>query len=214
MIDKMQPKEETRPSALLLLGPTGSGKTPLGQMMGKNGLWGFSCLHFDFGQELRNSIQSSNTYLAPEEREFVSHVLNTGALLDDEHFPIALKIFQGFLRTHDANKRTIIVLNGLPRHGGQAERMEEIVRMLAVINLECTPETVMQRILTDAGGDRAGRIDDSLEEVKRKLDLFYLRTAPLVDYYRKKHIGIISVEVGIESSPAEMLQKIEYSAAD
>lgn len=159
-------------------------------------------------------MRASNTSLTPKDREFVSHVLNTGALLDDEHFPIALKIFQGFLNTHDADKRTIIVLNGLPRHEGQAESMEEIVRMLAVINLECTPETVMQRIRTDAGGDRAGRIDDSLEEVKRKLDLFSLRTAPLVGYYRNKHVGIISVEVGAESAPAEMLQKIEYSAAD
>ena len=214
MIDKVQPKEETRRSAVLLLGPTGSGKTPLGQLMGKSGLWGFFCLHFDFGQELRNSMRASNTSLEPEEREFVSHVLNTGALLDDEHFPIALKIFQGFLNTHDSNKRTIIVLNGLPRHEGQAERMEKIVRMLAVISLECTPETVMRRILTDAGGDRAGRIDDSLEEVKRKLGLFSLRTAPLVSYYRKKHVGIISLEVGAESTSAEMLQKIEYSAAD
>ena len=214
MIDEMQPIEETRRSSVLLLGPTGSGKTPLGQMLRKNGLWGFSCLHFDFGQELRNSILATNTSLTPKEREFVSHVLNTRVLLDDEHFSIALKIFRGFLYTHDANQRTIIVLNGLPRHEGQAERMEEIVRMLAVINLECTPETVMQRIRTDVGGDRAGRIDDSLEEVKRKLDLFSLRTAPLVGYYRKKHVGIISIEVGAESTPARMLQKIEYSAAD
>jgi len=210
----MQPKEEIRQSAVLILGPTGSGKTPLGQMMEKYGLWGFSCLHFDFGQELRNSIRKPNITLLPKEREFVSHVLDAGALLDDEHFPIALKIYEGFLNTHHAGKSTIIVLNGLPRHEGQAERMEEIVRMIAVINLECTPETVMQRILTNAGGDRAGRIDDSLEEVKRKLNLFSLRTAPLAGYYREKHVGIISVEVSAESTPAEMVQKIEYSAAD
>jgi adenylate kinase family enzyme len=208
----MQPKEEIRRSAVLILGPTGSGKTPLGQLMEKQGFWGFPCLHFDFGQELRNSVHSPSS-LAPDERTFVSHVLNTGALLDDEHFPLALKIFQACPASRNADKRTIIVLNGLPRHTGQAESMQEIVRVLAVINLECTPETVMRRISSDTGGDRAGRADDSLEAVKRKLELFNLRTAPLLDYYRSKHVGIISVEVGPESTSAEILAKIEYSAS-
>ncbi len=208
----MQPKEETRPSAILLLGPTGSGKTPLGQLMEKNGLWGCPCLHFDFGQALRTSVRGGGSPLTFEECEFVSHVLNAGALLDDEHFCIALKILKCFLSAHYANRGTIIILNGLPRHIGQAERMQEIARVIAVISLKCAPETVMRRILNDTGGDRTGRVDDSLNEVNRKLALFNLRTAPLIEYYRSKHVGIISIEVGSESAPKEMLLKIEYSA--
>jgi adenylate kinase family enzyme len=142
----MQPKEETRRGAVLLMGPTGSGKTPLGQLMESRGLWGFPCLHFDFGHELRNSVVSPGTFLSGDEREFVTHVLNAGALLDDEHFPLALKIFEGFINSHNPDRRTIIVLNGMPRHTGQAERMQELVRMLAVVSLECPPETVVRRI--------------------------------------------------------------------
>ena len=39
--------------ALLLLGPTGSGKTPLGDEIERRGLYGRRCLHFDFGASLR-----------------------------------------------------------------------------------------------------------------------------------------------------------------
>jgi adenylate kinase family enzyme len=208
----MQPKEETRPSAILLLGPTGSGKTPLGQLLEKHGLWGFPCLHFDFGQELRNSILLSNRSLTAAEREFVSQVLKVGALLDDEHFPLALKIFRGFIVSRKSDKRTIIILNGMPRHTAQAEGMQEVVRMLAIVSLECTPETVMRRISTDAGGDRAGRTDDSPTEIKKKLELFNLRTAALLDYYRTRHVGIISIEAGPLTTSNEMLRIVEHSA--
>jgi len=210
MIYPVQPKEEKRHSVVLLVGPTGSGKTPLGQLMEERGLWGLCCLHFDFGQELRQSIREGSHVLSDAERELVARMLRTGALLEDKHFPVALKIFQGFLTSHKADKRTLIILNGLPRHIGQAEHMQEVVRMMAVISLKCTPETVMQRISMDVGGDRAGRLDDSLEELKRKLELFRQRTAPLVDYYRSRHIGIISVEVEPSSNAADMLEKIEH----
>jgi adenylate kinase family enzyme len=175
----MQPKEEKRHSAVLLIGPTGSGKTPLGQLIEERGLWGLRCLHFDFGYELRQSIQKDSQVLTATERELVARMLRTGALLEDEHCTVAFKIFQGFLTSHNVDRRMLIVLNGLLRHTGQAEHMKEVVRMQAVISLECTPEAVMQRINMDAGGDRAGRIDGSLEEVQRKLELFRQRTAPV-----------------------------------
>jgi adenylate kinase len=210
MIYPVQPKEEKRYSAVLLLGPTGSGKTPLGQLVERRGLWGLRCLHFDFGHELRQSVCEGCHILTDPERELVNLMLGTGALLEDEHFSIAIKLLEDFMLRNHAELRTLIILNGLPRHTGQAERMQEIVRMQAVISLECTPETAMQRIRTDAGGDRAGRIDDSLAEVKRKLDLFKQRTAPLVDYYQVRHFGIISVEVIPSSTAADTLDKIEH----
>jgi adenylate kinase family enzyme len=209
MIYDMQPKQETRLSAILLIGPTGSGKTPLGQLMQERGLWGLRCLHFDFGHELRMSVSQGNSVLSESEREIVRLMLRTGALLEDEHFPIASQLLEDFISRNRADLNTLIVLNGLPRHEGQAERMQDIVRVMAVISLECSPESVIKRIATDAGGDRAGRSDDSLEEVQRKLVLFRERTAPLLDYYRARHVGIIEVEVGPCSAAAETLEKIE-----
>ena len=208
MIKAVQPKEEKRHSAVLLLGPTGSGKTPLGQLLERQGLWGLRCLHFDFGHELRSSV-SENQVLTGPEREVVAQMLLTGALLEDEHFPIARKLLDDFILRNHADRQTLIILNGLPRHVGQALCMEKVVRMQAVISLECTPETILYRIANNSGGDRTDRVDDSLAEVTRKLELFKERTALLVDYYRSRHVGVISVEVGPVSTAAEMLAKIE-----
>lgn len=41
--------------AVLLLGPTGAGKTPLGRICAQRGLWGRSCTHVDFGACLRRA---------------------------------------------------------------------------------------------------------------------------------------------------------------
>ena len=43
--------------AILLLGPTGSGKSPLGDELEANGLNGRRCLHFDFGRRLRRAAE-------------------------------------------------------------------------------------------------------------------------------------------------------------
>ncbi len=50
-------------NSILLLGPTGAGKSPLGNQMEQNGIRGKRCFHFDFGHELR-SIAEHN--LQPE----------------------------------------------------------------------------------------------------------------------------------------------------
>ena len=96
----MQPKQETRYSAVLLIGPTGAGKTPLGQLLEQRGLWGLPCLHFDFGRELRRAAGEDSGLLSEAERELVGRALRTGALLEDEHFPLARKILRQFLTLH------------------------------------------------------------------------------------------------------------------
>ena len=45
-----------RPAALLLIGPTGSGKTPLGDLLDREGLWHRRCCHFDFGERMRRIV--------------------------------------------------------------------------------------------------------------------------------------------------------------
>lgn len=45
-----------RTPAVLLLGSTGSGKTPLGDLIERRGLRGVRCLHFDFGVNLRKIV--------------------------------------------------------------------------------------------------------------------------------------------------------------
>ena len=103
----------SRPEAILLLGPTGSGKTPLGEMLEARGLGGCACAHFDFGDRLRRIAagQLEIDGLTPADRAFLVDVLERGALLEDKHFPIAEKILQAFI----AETR-----HGRPKKGGQS----------------------------------------------------------------------------------------------
>jgi adenylate kinase len=213
MISIVQPKQENRPSSILLVGPTGSGKTPLGQLLEKRGLWRLPCLHFDFGQELRLSAREGSHVLASQEKEIVTRLLQTNSLLEDTHFDIARKLLDDFIHRKYYDRRTLIVLNGLPRHEGQARQIEEYVGVISVVSLECTQETVMLRIAVDAGGDRAGRVDDSFAEVRNKLQIFKRSTIPLLDYYRRRHVGIIHIEVSPATSAANILSSLEKTPA-
>ena len=190
------------PTALLLLGPTGVGKTPLGEALEGGGLWGRRCEHFDFGANLRRGAagQLPNGLLSDDERRFLANVLESGALLEDEQFAIAQKILGSFMQERGIDAGTMIVLNGLPRHTGQAAAMQALVTVRAVISLTCTPETVLERVRTDAGGDRAGRGDDDPDAVRRRLAIYAERTSPLVAYYRERGAHIVVQPVGLTTT--------------
>jgi len=199
----------TRYPAILLVGPTGAGKTPLGELLEAAGLWGKRCLHFDFGSELRAAASQPAGPLTPRERALVQRLLDSGALLEDEHFPIARKLLVSFLAERKAGRDTLVVLNGLPRHAGQARDIESVIEMRALVSLECTPQTVWERIRTNAGGDRAQRADDTLAEVKQRLAVFRERTAPLLAYYRSRGVPVLRVNVGVTTTAEQIRRELE-----
>lgn len=195
-----------RPHAILLLGPTGSGKTPLGELLASRGLGSARCVHFDFGEKLRRVAAGLVTIddLTEADRMFVTDVLDSGALLEDQHFHIAEIILRAFLAENDIGPGDWIILNGLPRHVGQADDVDRVVAVRAVVELSCTPATVLARLSADTGGDRAGRIDDDHARVEHKLELYAARTRPLLDHYRRRGAEIITVNVEADTAAEDI----------
>ncbi len=198
-----------RHHAVLLLGPTGSGKTPLGDLLERRGLRGRRCLHFDFGAQLRRIAERKEpgAFVTRADVNFLKHVLRSGALLEDEHFPIARGVVRAFLAERSAVAETLVVLNGLPRHVGQAEAMDALLDVRMVVYLSCSAETVLARIQGNVGGDRTGRLDDAAESIRRKLALFAERTSPLMDYYRRRQVEIETIQVA-DGTTAEQMWEI------
>jgi adenylate kinase family enzyme len=157
-------------------------------------------------------------------------------LLEDSDFPVAARILQSLLVRRDPKPDTLIILNGLPRHVGQAESLAELLARRTcreatqagtlhqknrtehyvplpvpriVVQLCCSAATVVARIAANAGGDRTHRTDDDQEAIARKLAIYAERTAPLVDYLRQRGATIVSIDVTAEMTPAEMLAALE-----
>lgn len=203
-----------RLQAILLLGPTGSGKTPLGDWLERHGLVGRRCHHFDFGANLRAVASGALAEgFTPDEVCVIRDVLEKGALLENETFQIAAKILRAFLSRRQPQPEDLLVLNGLPRHRGQAEALETLLDVVAVVSLECPAAVARERIRLDAGGDRAGRADDHDALLEKKLAIFAERTQALTAHYRERGAGVIAVEVGARTQPFHMAERIAATVA-
>ena len=200
-----------RLKAIVLLGSTGSGKTPLGDLFEKYGTNNKRCFHFDFGSNLRTVAENidSTQWLTNPEITVINEALSSGKLLENEHFPIAGKIFQRFVEEKAITEKDLLIMNGLPRHVSQATDVDSIVDIVKVIYLSCTPEVTKERIRKNTGGDRAERQDDSLEEINRKIQIFSNRTIPILDHYRQKKVETFEYEIGINTQPENIIQNMD-----
>jgi len=146
--------------------------------------------------------------LSPQDLQIVVQSLRSGVLLENEHFRIAETILHGFMREKTADAETVLVLNGLPRHVGQAKDMDRVVEVGTVVCLDCAPAVVAERIRRNSGGDRHGRVDDASAEIARKLTLYERRTQPLVEHYGRQGAEIVRVKVGATTTAADMADSL------
>jgi adenylate kinase family enzyme len=193
--------------AFLLVGPTGSGKTPLGGELERRGLGGRRCVHFDFGATLRRIAASpaGTAGLSAEEIASVRTSLTTGALFEERDTAMIVKIVRAFAGERRLAPRSLLILNGLPRHPGQAKALAGVVAVERVVYLQAEAAVIRDRLRLDPGGDRTGRVDDSLEAVEKRLADFRERTLPLLDHYRR-----ISVPVTVLPVTAAMTAEAAY----
>lgn len=197
---------KTMKRALLLIGPTGAGKSPLGALLEKETGWA----HFDFGHRLRMIASGDNTHgLCNNDVDFIEKLLEEHALFPDERFDIVEKILTFFLSEHvDAPG---IILNGLPRHTGQAKSIAPILGVCCLAVLDCSPEDIAERIIRRKKGltsDHADRSDDTPKAIAKKIELFNNRTRPLIDYYRANGIEIAHLAVTAKTREDDLAEKL------
>jgi adenylate kinase len=105
------------------------------------------------------------------------------------------------------------VLDGYPRTMPQAEALDELLRELGrsldvVFDFQVPdPAVLLQRMLRRAAVE--GRSDDTPEAIRRRLDLYYKETAPLVEYYRTTRVNVVGVHA--DRTVEEVFREIEES---
>ncbi|MBU0536537.1 MAG: nucleoside monophosphate kinase [Nanoarchaeota archaeon] len=185
--------------AILLVGPTSSGKSPLGDTLQELGYLGQDCVHFDFGEELRRVASGKNVHFDIDESVQVAEILDACRLLDQPDYWIAERILRSY-----QNDPRLMVLNGFPRDVPQAEMMDTLVSINKLIILDAPLEVLLERIRLNTGGDRTGRDDDSHEKVQLKLKTYQDRTTPIVRHYFVKGIEPFYIPVEADTTPEMM----------
>ena len=200
--------QQASPIGVLLIGPTGAGKTPLGESLATQqcGYWRFH--HFDFGQHLRNiaSGLDSRCLFDESERQLIREILSSGRLLEDEEFFIADRLLRSFLSQlpKELHRTDVVVLNGLPRNVFQAQCVDRVKVISVVVTLECDQNVVFQRIRSNVGGDRIGRCDDRFDLIVKRSATYESETRPVRDYYKARGVPTFQLLVTASTTPKEL----------
>ena len=189
---------------MVLLGPPGAGKgTQAKRLVAEYGIPQIST-----GDILREAARN-----ATELGKLAAPLMDAGKLVPDE---IVVGIIQERLKAKDAAAG--FILDGFPRTVPQAEALEKMLavadrRIDRVISIEVDEETIVERISgrrscpkdgsvyhvvslpprRDGYCDACGtgliqREDDRRERVVERNKQYWAKTAPLVDYYRKRDL--------------------------
>ncbi|MCL1937021.1 MAG: adenylate kinase [Candidatus Azobacteroides sp.] len=160
---------------IVIFGAPGSGKgTQSALISSKYGLH-----HISTGEILRGEIENQ-TPLGLMAEEYISQ----GHLVPDQ---LIIDMFANIL-DKTANSKGY-VFDGFPRTISQAQALDAMLRerqtdVTAVLSLSADEKELIQRLLKR--GELAGRKDDNLETIKKRLDVYSEQTEPLKEYYKKK----------------------------
>ena len=187
---------------LILLGAPGAGKgTQATRISDKYGL-----PHISTGDILRKNIKEG-TELGIEAKSYI----DAGQLVPDE---VVINIVKDRLQQADCKKGYI--LDGFPRTVAQAEALDKVAEIDAVINIAVDPALIVDRITgrrmcacgesyhismgigetcPKCGSKLYQRDDDKEDTVKARMQVYENQTAPLIDYYTAKDL-VIDVDGG------------------
>jgi adenylate kinase len=166
---------------ILLLGPQGSGKGTQAKRISTE----YGIPHVATGDMLRETI-AAGTELGRK----VKPILERGDLVPDEDM---ISLIRERLSGDDTAEG--FVLDGFPRTMTQAEALDAMLREIGreltiVFELQLPDEVCIDRLLRRARLE--GRVDDTPEVVRRRLELYHRETEPLIEHYRAtgKLVGI------------------------
>lgn len=164
---------------LILMGPPGAGKGTQGEILASL----YAVSRISPGDIFRAEIKAQ-TEIGLKVKAFS----DSGTLVPDE---IVIEMMRSRLSQPDTELGWI--LDGFPRTVVQATSLDTLLREMNqmydhVLNLEVPDQILIDRLLIRA--QRDGRVDDSEDVIKNRLQEYYAKTKPLLDFYGQRVIVI------------------------
>ncbi len=159
---------------LIVFGPPGCGKGTQSKLIAKK----FDFLHLSTGELFRHEIEQKSTL-----GKFYSKFINRGILIPDN---VVLKeLYRFALRNQDAKG---IVFDGFPRTIEQAIALDRVfskkeLKIVFVVSILVNKNELINRVLERAQDSQ--RTDDTLEIIKKRLEIYEKHTLPVINYYKK-----------------------------
>ncbi|MBX3459542.1 MAG: adenylate kinase [Planctomycetes bacterium] len=162
---------------LVFLGPPGVGKGTQAAKLAAE----FKLPHISTGDIFRDHLKRE-TELGRKAKEF----MNAGKLVPDE---LTVSLVIDRISRTDCEKGYI--LDGFPRNVKQGEALDKALaqrgeQVTAALNFDAPRQTVIDRIAGRAL--KEGRVDDTPETVKKRLEVYDAETGPLTPFYREKGV--------------------------
>jgi adenylate kinase len=160
---------------LLLIGAPGAGKGTQAVRIAEH----FGIPHISSGELLRRHVAEGTSI-----GRMVQETMERGDLVSDG---VVMDVLRKPVEA--ASRRGGYVLDGFPRTVEQAHAAYLVARNIGAsvqvaLYLAVPREELMSRML--ARGTESGRLDDTEEIIKHRLDVFEERTMPLLDYYAQR----------------------------
>lgn len=185
----------TDPIRLLLIGPPGAGKGTQGKRIAEH----YGVEHIAAGDLLRNEVEAG-TDIGKQ----VADIMERGELAPDELvFDLVMP------RVVAAGKANGYVLDGFPRSVAQAQEARPVfeehgVEVTRAVLLDAVPDELVPRLLERAQNE--GRLDDTPETIRARLDVFNGEVEPLLEFYRD--LALLR-QVNACRSPDEVFAEIQ-----
>ncbi len=159
---------------IILFGPPGSGKGTQSVLIADK----YHLKHISTGDVLRAEMEI-NSELGKAAKSYVQQ----GKLVPDD---LIIDMLMAFVNNLDKNHKGIL-LDGFPRTVSQAEALELNLAQYGkkidlLIDLQVGYQELIDRMLLR--GEQTGRIDDTLETIKKRLQVYTDQTIPVKTYYQ------------------------------